>query len=91
MNKRRQEIVNYTLAIFAGGVGCLTLIIVLAAVLIGLWLDSQMGTRPKATIALVLVSIPVSLATMFLVARWAISRIRTKVDETGAGGNEEAK
>lgn len=74
---RKQSIINLTLAVVAGQVGCLTLVIVLAAVFLGLWLDARFQTKPTFTIIFVLVSIPVSLAAMFLVARSAIARIKT--------------
>lgn len=74
----RQSILNMTLAIVAGQVGCLTLVISVLAVFIGLWLDSQFQTRPAFTIGLLLGSIPVSLLAMFFVARAAIARIKTQ-------------
>jgi F0F1-type ATP synthase assembly protein I len=67
---------NMALAVLAGQVGCLTLIIVLVAVFAGLWLDARFDTKPVYTIGLLLASIPVSLIAMFFVARAAISRIK---------------
>lgn len=66
-----------TLAIIAGQVGCLTLIIILAAVIAGLWLDNTYGTKPTFTIGLLLASIPVSVVVMFFVVRAAVARIKT--------------
>jgi len=67
----------------AGQVGCLTLVILLLAVFLGLWLDNQYGTKPTFTIGLLLVSIPVSLLVMFAVVRAAVQRIKFKPgDET---------
>ncbi len=77
---RKQAILNVTLAIAAGQVGCATLIIVLVAVLGGLWMDSQLGTRPTFTIILVLISIPVSLLVMLFLARAAVGRIKAQAD-----------
>jgi len=80
---RRQKILNLTLAVVAGQVGCLTLVILLLAVFLGLWLDNQYGTRPTFTIGLLLGSIPVSLLVMFAVVRAAVRRIKFKPgDET---------
>jgi F0F1-type ATP synthase assembly protein I len=73
---RKQYLTNLTLAGMVGQVGCLTLVIVLGAVFLGLWIDLQLGTKPWFTIGLVLVSIPVSLVVMLLVARAAISKIK---------------
>jgi len=73
----RQKLLNLTIASIAGQVGCLTLLIVLGAVFLGLWLDSRFGTRPWWTVGLVLGSIPVSLILMLYVVRLAISKIKT--------------
>ncbi len=66
------------IAIMAGQVGCLTLVIILAAVLGGRALDANLGTAPWFTIGLVLASIPVSLVLMVLVARKTVSKIKTE-------------
>jgi F0F1-type ATP synthase assembly protein I len=78
---------NLTLAAVAGQVGCLTLIVVLAALFGGLWLDARFHTKPMFTIGLMIASIPVTLVGMFWVVRMATGRIRsdsqseTKSDE----------
>lgn len=46
----------------AGQAGCLIVVMVLAGLGVGIWLDGQLGTRPLFTLALVLLSIPLSLA-----------------------------
>jgi Putative F0F1-ATPase subunit Ca2+/Mg2+ transporter len=74
---RKQYWINMTLAIVAGQVGCVTLVIILAAVLGGLWLDNRYGTQPTFTLGLLLASIPVSLGIMFFVVRSAVARIKT--------------
>ncbi len=74
--KRADHALNLTLAAVAGQVGCLTLIIVLAALFGGLWLDSRFGTRPMFAIILVFASIPITLIMMFWVVRAATSRLR---------------
>lgn len=58
-----------------GEVGCLTLIIVLVAVFGGIWLDRALGTKPLFTIALVLLSAPLSLALTFVIAKRAVKDI----------------
>jgi hypothetical protein len=73
---RKQYWLNLTLAGVAGQVGCVTLIIVLAAVFGGLWLDSRFDTRPTFTIILLLVSIPVSLVAMLYMVRLFTSKIK---------------
>lgn len=73
---RKQYWLNLTLAGAAGQVGCVTLVIILAAVLGGLWLDMRFGTRPVFTVVLLLVSIPVSLAAMLYIVRLVTSKIK---------------
>jgi hypothetical protein len=75
-NKRTQNILNVTLAVAAGQVGCATLVIILAAVFGGLWLDARFASKPTFTITLLLASIPVSVIVMLFLARAAISRIK---------------
>jgi hypothetical protein len=78
-----------TLAGVAGQVGCLTLIIVLAAVFAGLWLDNQFNTRPVITLTLLVVSIPVSVLAMLYVVRLATSKIKTGISAQKQGRSEE--
>ena len=57
-----------------GEVGCLTLIIVFAAVFGGLYLDKLFGTKPVLTILFVLGSAPLALVLTFWVAMRAVKR-----------------
>ncbi|MEW6180807.1 MAG: AtpZ/AtpI family protein [Chloroflexota bacterium] len=93
---RRQKILNLTLASVTAQVGCVTLVIVLAAIFAGLWLDNRFETRPWFTLGLLLVSIPISLGIMFWIVRMAVSKIKpgsgqphksTNKEETGLGNN----
>ncbi len=59
-----------TQALTVGGeVGCLTLMIVLGAVIGGLWLDRLLGTKPFFTVFLVLASAPLALGLTFWIAK----------------------
>jgi hypothetical protein len=69
-----------------GEVGCLTLIIVLAAVFGGLWLDNLFNTKPMITVVLVLASAPVSLVLTFWIAMRAVKNI--KPPEVGPGNKQ---
>jgi len=73
----------------AASVGCLTLAIILAAVFAGLWLDARNGTRPWFTLGLVVLSIPVSLAAMFIIVRLAISKIKAIPQKPKPNPSEE--
>jgi F0F1-type ATP synthase assembly protein I len=73
---RKQYFSNLALAAAAGQVGCLTLIIVVGAVLIGLWLDNTFDTKPLLTLLFVIGSVPVSVIAMFIAARGAAKRLK---------------
>jgi len=63
----------YSKTMLVGGeIGCVTLIIVLVAVLGGLWLDRLLGTKPIITIFLVFGSAPLSLVLTYWLAMRAI-------------------
>ena len=53
-------------------VGCITVIIVLASVFGGIWLDRILGTKPALTVLLVLGSAPISLILTFWIAMRAV-------------------
>lgn len=81
---------NLTLAAVAGQVGCLTLVIILAAVFGGLWLDARFDSKPLYTLSFLIASIPVSLGVMFLVVRAAIRRMKiTPTAQSKAGIQED--
>jgi uncharacterized membrane protein (DUF485 family) len=65
---------NLTLAVVAGQVGCLTVVIILVAFLAGRWLDSQFGSDTIFTIVLMVASVPVTLIVMFWVVKSITSR-----------------
>ena len=71
-----QYVLNMTMAVVAGQVGCLTLIIIFLALFTGLWLDSVFDTRPMMTVILLVVSVPFTLGGMFWIVRKAISKIK---------------
>jgi hypothetical protein len=76
--EKKQRTMNLVLAVAAAQVGCVTLVIVLASVLGGLWLDNHFSTRPVITLALLVASIPVSVVLMLVVVRSAVAKIKTK-------------
>jgi hypothetical protein len=53
----------------------LTLVIIFAALLSGLWLDKILNSRPWLTISFILISIPVTLFLTVRVVRSATARI----------------
>ena len=57
----------------------LTLVIIFAALLAGLWLDKILNSRPWLTIIFILVSIPVTLFLTLRVVRSATARIQPDI------------
>jgi F0F1-type ATP synthase assembly protein I len=78
---------NLTLAAVAGQVGCLTVVIIALALLAGLWLDNQFGTRPLFLVGLLLGSVPVTLVVMFWVVRQATSRIQNEDSQSSSNAS----
>lgn len=71
------------MATLAAQGGCFTLILVIGALLVGLWLDAQMGLKGPFTIGLLLLSVPLSLFVMVRVAMSAIQRIQPPPTQEG--------
>ena len=86
---RAQYVFNLTLAAVAAQVGCLTLLIVLAALFGGLWLDNRFQTKPMLTVALVVLSVPITLVVMFWIVRKATSRLQVNTEKESGNLQEE--
>ena len=87
--KNRHRAYNLTLAAVTSQVGCITVVITLAALFAGLWLDNQFDTRPVITVVLTLLSLPVTLVTMFVVVRWTTSKMLLPKPEEEKTPSEE--
>lgn len=59
---------NIAYAAIAGQSGCLSLLVIVGALFLGLWLDSRLGLRGPFTIGILLASIPLSLFIMVRIA-----------------------
>ena len=84
--KSNQSIFSWTLAIVVGQVGCLTIVIIFAALFLGIWLDNTFDTKPVFTVGLIIASIPITLVAMLLVVRAATARL-TKSDQEKTKSN----
>ena len=80
---RSQADLTTALAGLLGQVGCLTVIVILAALAAGLWLDQRLGTRPTFTLGLVLGSIPLSIYLMVRVLQSGMTRMPPPVQPKG--------
>jgi F0F1-type ATP synthase assembly protein I len=79
-DKNPHNIVNTLLIVMVGQVGCLSLVIILASVLGGLWLDKTFGTKPTFTLVFLLAGVPLSVFLMLYVARKTIAKIKSQSD-----------
>ena len=79
--EKGRGILNTLLIVMIGQVGCLTLIIILASVFGGLWLDQMFGTKPVFTLALLFAGIPISVLVMLVVARRTLARLQDQAEK----------
>ncbi len=79
--QKGKSILNSLLIVMIGQVGCLTLIIILASVFGGLWLDKTLGTKPVFTLALLFAGIPVSVFVMLTVSRRTLARLKDQAEK----------
>ncbi len=90
MSSNRPEGVarNLALAGMLSQVGCVTVVIVVGALLVGLWLDSLFKARPLFTLVFLLASIPVSVYALVRVALSTAAQFQaeTKNEERKEGG-----
>jgi len=78
---------NTVLATVVGQVGCLTPIILLGALFVGLWLDRQFETKPLFTILFIVGSAPISIFVLYRIVRKATDKL--KVDKQVKNSEED--
>ena len=74
-------ILSTLLVVMIGQVGCLTLIIIIASVLGGLWLDKTFGTKPVFTLALLFAGVPISVVLMLIISRRTLARLKEQAEK----------
>ena len=79
--QKGRSILNSVLIVMIGQVGCLTLLIILASVFGGLWLDKTFGTKPIFTLALLLAGVPISVILMLVLARRTLVRLKEQAEK----------
>jgi F0F1-type ATP synthase assembly protein I len=77
---KNQNLISTVLVVMVGQVGCLTLMVILAAVFGGLWLDQTFHTKPLFTLILLFAGIPLSVILMLFAARRTIARIKSNAE-----------
>jgi hypothetical protein len=81
-----QQALGLAVAGLLGQVGCLTVVIISAALLAGLWIDSQFDTRPIFTILFIVGSVPVTIYLMVRLVLGGMTRIQPSIEQA-AGTN----
>lgn len=71
-----QKALTITLATVAGQVGCLTFIIIIIALILGLALDTILDTRPLFIILFMVGSVPATWVVIFRIVNRAKKRIQ---------------
>jgi F0F1-type ATP synthase assembly protein I len=79
-DNNRKNILNTLLIVMIGQVGCLTLVVILASVFLGLWLDGLFGTKPLLTLILLFAGIPLSVLLMLFVSRRTLARLKEQYE-----------
>jgi F0F1-type ATP synthase assembly protein I len=79
--QKGRGILTNLLIVLIGQVGCLTLVVILASVFGGLWLDKTFNTKPVFTLALLFAGIPVSVLVMLSVARRTLARLKDQAEK----------
>jgi len=84
---RTQYTLNLALAAVASQVGCVTIIIIAAALLGGLWLDNHFDSKPVFLAITLIASVPITVFLMLWIVRSITSRI--KPPENGVENRQE--
>jgi len=79
---------NTILATVVGQVGCLTPLILLGALFVGLWLDRQFETKPLFTILFIVGSAPISIFVLYRIVRSATDKL--KIDNQVKNSEEDS-
>ncbi len=81
----RQRMKNSALAAIAGLSGCVTVVIVITALFLGLWFDSLFNWQGPCTIGVLILSMPVSLYVMLRITLWSINRLQHQPENQDVG------
>jgi UPF0716 family protein affecting phage T7 exclusion len=88
-NPPQPRLLNLGVAMAAGQAGCVTIVVILLAVAVGLWLDSLIGRRGLCTLGLVILSVPFSLALMIKLAFRTVNRMNPATARPDPSNKEE--
>jgi len=80
--QKGKNILNTLLVVMIGQVGCLTLVVILASVFGGLWLDNMFGTKPVITLVLLFAGIPISVLLMLFISRKTLAKLKSQSESS---------
>lgn len=80
---------NMTLAAVIGQVGCLTPVILIGSLFMGLWLDRQFDTKPLFTVLFIMGSAPVSVVILYRIVKSATNRLKPISGNSAKSSEEE--
>ncbi len=89
--KRALNAYGMSMASVGAQVGCLTVLIILVALFVGLWLDGIFHTKPTITLILIFGSVPVTLVLMFWVVKNATKRMVPNSQKTSEEKPEDSQ
>ncbi|RPI85566.1 MAG: AtpZ/AtpI family protein [Chloroflexi bacterium] len=75
-----EYILNRNVLFILGQAGCLTLLIAVGSLFLGLFLDDRLGTAPWITIFLFVASAPIAFIAVYLRVRAATKNMRSPHD-----------
>lgn len=91
--KKKQELINTTYRMAGFGIGlsgCITVVIIGAAILIGLVLDRTLNSSKHLfTFILVLVSVPLNVVALLWVVRFTTRRFQNKEKDASSNFEQE--
>ena len=79
--QKGRSILTNLVIVLVGQVGCLTLVIILASVFGGLWLDKTFNTKPVFTLVLLFAGIPISVFVMLAIGRRTLVRLKNQAEK----------
>lgn len=88
-SNRAQQVITLPIAIVAFQVGCLTLLIIIGALIVGYWLDRTLDTLPIFLIIFLVGSMPLSWVAIFFVVNRAKQRFITPVGQDNMSVSKE--
>ncbi|MFQ3645538.1 MAG: hypothetical protein SNJ54_04295 [Anaerolineae bacterium] len=73
--RRRGRLQNLGIVGITALAGFITVALVVGALIVGLWIDAQLGVRGPATICLLVASVPLSLTLMIWLTLTLVKRL----------------